>query len=537
MLHAQHTGATQRSLTPLFGWDPTGEVAARVGHEIERRLASLPPGANRTVERLVAVAGDVRLVAEYLRAAMSGDASVVDLLEQVAQEPDCVRRGRLRYEVGRTLFGEPGAATPAVTGTRAEILTGSHVTLCAEGEDVRPVLQRLLADLGPGLRSFVENQHEVSSPNARVRQGVVKAWHLPDGTRVASKRRNPLKPERFAREQESWSAVAARIGSEGGRPTPFGERRYVAVVPRLGLVRDQRTDEVYAISRWVDGVSIETLLHELPAGPGRRTVLEGYRALLDFLLDYGVLWGDLSPRNVLVEGSGGQTTYWLVDFEKTTVVDAPVPSAARVEFCRGQVGVEELGVLCSRAELEAVLAGYFAPSSWNLASTAPPSFPARPEVAATLLARSVINPTEGQYHVADLEILDVRSPDHDPITGKRRLVGLVGFRVEHYLSCAHVETADDYDYRTTEILIAARRANCFDAVWRVLDEAAGRLEREFVVSEFLSALTRRGSESLTEVPVPEVRALTSVIDTLYAQRNDPATLRSLAEDLSSGFSS
>ena len=121
--------------------------------------------------------------------------------------------------------------------------------------------------------------------------------------------------------------------------------------------------------------------------------------------------------------------------------------------------------------------------------------------------------------------------------GKRRLVWLVGFRVEHYLSCAHVETDDDYDYRTTEILIAARRANCFDAVWRVLDEAAGRLEREFVVSEFLSALTRRGSESLTEVPVPEVRALTSVIDTLYAQRNDPATLRSLAEDLSSGVSS
>lgn len=215
------------------------------------------------------------------------------------------------------------------------------------------------------------------------------------------------------------------------------------------------------------------------------------------------------------------------------MVDAPVPLPQRVEFCRGQVAVEELGVLCSRAELEEVLSGYFAPAEWDVRSTAPLSFAPRPEVAASLRARAVQTPTQGQYHSIDLEILDVRSPDSDPATGGRRLVGLVGFRVEHYLSCAGVETASDYDARTTEVLIAARRAGCFDLVWNLLDKAAGRLEREFVVSEFLKVVRRTGSWSTTTVPSAPVCDLMHAIDQLYACGDDAAALRARVAHLRS----
>lgn len=519
--------AVRQRVADVFAWDASGEVAARVGLEIDRCLAGLPGGAAGTVSRLISATGGVRWAGEYLRAAAAGDTAVVALLEQVARETDDMQRGRLMYEVGRLLFGVPAGATSIVLGDREEVLRGAEATLCPEDDAARPVFETMLAQLGSGLQEFVENQDEVSGPNARVRQGVVKTWYLPDGTRVASKRRNPQKPERFAREQENWTAVAARVAGEDGHRSSFGDpsrARYVAVVPRLGLVRDQASKEVFAISRWISGTSIESLLHGLPDGPRRREILADYRALLDFLLDRGVLWGDMSPRNVLLDDAE-VPTYWLVDFEKTAVVDAPVPFPERVDFCRGQVAVEELGVLCPRPELEEVLSGYFDIAGWDFRSEAPLSFPPRPEVAALLRARSVVTPTQGEYHAADLEILHVRSPDTHPVTGKRRLVGLVGFRVEHYLSCAGLDTASDYDTRTTEILIAARRVGYFDPVWDLLNEAAGRLELEFTVSEFLGVLRRTGSWSPTTVPSVYVRALTLAIDQLYACGYDLEALR------------
>jgi hypothetical protein len=519
--------AVRQGVADVFAWDASGEIAARVGLEIDRCLAGLPEEAAGTVARLITATGGVRLAGEYLRVAAAGDTAVGALLEQVARETDDVQRGRQMYELGRLMFGVPAGATTVVLGDLEEVLRGPEATLCPEDDAARPVLETMLAQLGSGLQEFVENQDEVSGPNARVRQGVVKTWHLPDGTRVASKRRNPHKPERFARELENWTAVADRVGGEDGHRSPFGDPsrpRYVAVVPRLGLVRDQASKEVFAISRWIWGTSIESLLHELPEGPRRRGILADYRALLDFLFDRGVLWGDMSPRNVLVDDTE-VPTYWLVDFEKTTVVDAPVSFPDRVDFCRGQVAVEELGVLCTRPELEEVLSGYFDLAAWDFRSNAPLSFAPRPEVAALLRARSVVTPTQGQYHAADLEILHVRSPDTDPVTGRRRLVGLVGFRVEHYLSCAGLDTASDYDTRTTEILIAARRVGYFDPVWDLLDEAARRLEREFTVSEFFGVLRRTGSWSPTTVPSVHVCALTLAIDQLYACGDDAEALR------------
>ena len=240
----------------------------------------------------------------------------------------------------------------------------------------------------------------------------------------------------------------------------------------------------------------------------------------------------MSPRNVLVDDAD-VPTYWLIDFEKTAVVDAPVPFPRRVDFCRGQIAVEELGVLCPRDELEDVLSGYFDPAVWDVRSTAPLHFPPRPEVAASLRARSVLHPTQGEYDTVDLEILGVRSPDSDPVTGGRRLVGLVGFRVEHYLSCGGVEAASDYDARTTEVLIAARRAGCFDTVWVLLDEAAGHLEREFVVSEFLTVVRRSGPWTPTTVPIAPVRALTLAIDQLYACGDNATALRACVARLRS----
>lgn len=520
-------GFASTPLSEVLGWETTGRLAADVGAVFDAQLAELDQAASSTIDRLVQTSGDYRLAAEYLRARRGGSARVAGLLERLSTEHDPLHRGRLQYEVGRLLFGGSRACSPVVVPSLSDVFdtadrASGAVLVWLDDVEVLPTVTRLVQELGSGLVAFIENQHEVSAPNARLRQGVVKSWFMPDGTRVASKRRNPNKPERFVREQHNLGEVAARVTQNVSRS---GSERRVAVLPRTCVLSAGGTAQVYALSRWIDATTVEALLHELPPGPDRLEVLEGYRWLLDFLLDRGILWGDMSPRNVLCERTDDAETWWIFDFEKTTFVEGSVSVGQRLEFCRGQVGVEELAVLCDRDELDTVLHGYFAPDTWNVASAAPQPFPQRVEVADVLLTRGVSRPSEGTYNLVDLEILDVRLPDVDPETRRRRLPGLVGFRVEHYLSCAGVESAGDYDTRTTEVLIAARRAGCFDAVWRLVDDAVGCLERDFVVNDVLGILSRRGGVAPSPIPWTSVQQLTDLLDQLFAARTNENALR------------
>ncbi|MFJ8159106.1 hypothetical protein [Streptomyces sp. NPDC094468] len=138
--------------------------------------------------------------------------------------------------------------------------------------------------------------------------------------------------------QLAYRAVAARLAG----PVTFGRPRRLQLAPLLATIRDGAAGHVYGVWQWVPGESAESLL----LAPGEHTpLLRDYRDLMDALLDRGILWRDLSPRNILVHGP----VHHLVDFEKTPIPgdDTPVPHGDRGAYCRGQIGVEELGVLCS----------------------------------------------------------------------------------------------------------------------------------------------------------------------------------------------
>jgi hypothetical protein len=511
----------------VFGWDPTGLISAEVRRLVETRLTGLPDGCAGTVTRLLQVSGDYRLVAEYLRAARAPDAPAVEACERIAQEADEVRRGRLRYELGRLRYAAPSTGPSILRDTHADVLDAwdKRVSGYVADPSLRDVFDTLLEELGSGLSAYVENQHEVPGPNARIRQGVVKTWFLPDGTQVASKRENPLKPDRFRREQLAYQEIVRRLGTAAGgsvalRSTPDGRQRALSVPPLLALLRDGANDRTYSVSRWVPSTPLESLLMSYPASLERATRLGDYRDLLDLLFDHGILWGDLSPRNVLLTRNAECDVFHIVDFEKTTVRDAPILYRDRVLHCRGQVGVEELGVLCSPDEVQTCLDGYFDPDSWDLISADPVPFPLRPEVAAVLLGRGVAEPTLGEYNSTDMEIFDVRSPDRHPLTGERRYPGLVNFRVEHYLSCAGRRDAGDYDRMTTEILIAARLHGCFEAALTIVTVAVDKVERRFAVGEFTDVL-----DGVTSTPAQEIRTLTARLAALDAARADPEHFR------------
>jgi hypothetical protein len=508
-----------------LGWDRTGLVQAAIGCLIGRRLSVLSEEQAGTCRALLRICGDYRLVAEYLRAWADGDTRVVDACERLAAERPGARQGQMRYEVGRLRYGTREGADVAWRGSPADVLADdSQGTIAYVAPAVREQFTVLLGELGTSLSAFIEGQHEIPGPNARVRQGIVKTWFLPDGTQVASKRVNPMKPDRFEREVNCHREVEARLSRDGVptrlAPPESGRVRDLAAVPVYAVIRDGPSGVVYSVSRWVQGVPLESILLGLSNGPERVRLVRDYRAVMDALLDRGIIWGDLSPRNVLLMSEAGRDTYYILDFEKTTVIDGPVSESDRTVYCRGQVGVEELGVLCSQDEVEGCLSGYFRPVDWDLTSEQPLPFPPRPEVAEVLRGRGITSPSVGVYNRTDLEILDVRLPDREPGSGRVRYPGQVNFRVEHYLSCAGRQDAGDKERRVTEVLIAARRHDCFDEAIEIIAHAVDAVEREFVVSEFRELLQGRLTGGLISPPEELISRLAAVIDTMYDARSD-----------------
>ncbi|MDX3025793.1 protein kinase family protein [Streptomyces acidiscabies] len=514
------TRTAQRQLSG-YSWDTTGRVEAGVQALIGERLATLPSRAATVAARLREVTGDCRLTALYLRP--DSPDTVVRLCEHLASCANARERARLQHEIGRWRFARPGTAEIHLTDDLEQVLAADDHRTRAYVPDPehRSVIGALLDAFGTGFADFVESRHEVPGPNARLRQGSVKSWHLPNGTRVISKRANPAKPGRFIQEQAAYRAIATRIA--GG--IAFGKDRHLRLAPLLAAVRDGTSGHVYAVWQWVPGRTAESLL----LAPGEHTgLLRDYRDLLDALLERGILWGDLSPRNILVHGR----THHLVDFEKTQVPgeDIPVPRGDRVAYCRGQIGVEELGVLCPQDEVRACLHGYLDPGTWDADAPGPVPFPPRPEVAAVLAGRGVTDWDLGTYNQADQQIWQVRSPDRDPTTGQPRYPGMVNFRVEHYLSCAGRTDADDYDRKTTEILIAGRRHGCFDDALQAVTDVVDEAERRFAVAEVAELLD--GNDT-GPVPAPHaaIRALVERIDALDTARHDPGCFRSACTTL------
>ncbi len=506
---------------PGYSWDTTGRVEASVQALIGERLAEMPACSATVAARLREVTGDCRLVAVYLRP--DSPDIVVGLCERLASTKNARERARLQHEIGRRRFACPGTTEVSLTGDLGQVLTAADDRTRAYVPDPghRDMIGALLDDFGTGFSDFVESQHEVPGPNARLRQGIVKSWRLPDGTRVISKRANPAKPGRFAREQVAYGAIASRLA--GG--ITFGRGRRLQLAPLLATIRDGASGHVYAVWQWVPGETAESML----LAPGEHTsLLRDYRDLVDALLDRGILWGDLSPRNVLVHDG----RHYLVDFEKTQVPgdDIPVPHADRGAYCRGQIGVEELGVLCPEAQVRACLHGYLDPDTWDLNAPGPVPFPPRPEVTAVLAGRGVTDPDLGTYNRTDRQIWQVRSPDRDPVTGLPRYPGLVNFRVEHYLSCAGLTDADDYDRKTTEILVAGRRHGCFDDALAAVADAVDEVERQFVVAEVAELLAGNDTGPVT-APRAAIRALVDRIDVLDTARQDPGTFRSACTTL------
>lgn len=447
---------------------------------------------------------DYRLIARVLRARRDG----VDL---GAQSPTPRRSPRVRMVNGLDEISVRDGVTLLLFDASFEADFAELLTRCHNH---------------PGL--FIEREFDVPGRNAVVRDGVVKAWRLPSGTAVVSKRDNRRKPGRLLDEQRNLSAVLSRLGQSHNVRLDLSSGNSTALATialPLAVIGDEATGFRYAIWKKAAGDSLEELLVDNEVARERREEhLRHYRRCLDALFDNGIVWRDMSPRNVLVDRShSGRVFYHLVDFEKVEVRPGPLDLAARTAACRTQFCVEEFGVICEPAEVLSTFEGLFSPRHWDIDSAAPLAFEPRAELAAIFAGRGVGRIDTGAFNRLDAAVYAIRQPRVNPFDGRLVRPGYLGFRVEHYLSLSADIDCADYDRKITEVLLSAHAKGRMIEVFECLSALVDRLEAALMVAEF-EAILRDGDSRLLVYPESDARALCHAIDIRLDEAMSPAVL-------------
>ncbi len=385
----------------------------------------------------------------------------------------------------------------------------------------------LLDNLGGSLDEFIKQQFDIPGRNTLIRQGIVKSWNMPNGTSVISKRQNLNKLDKFRQEQFNYRAIVDDVSKFSfflDDPVEHTKKIHIQIACPFVLINDgyfQKNtlgEDRYALFKKMPGESLEEILYREKNKVIRTKYLLHYRLILEELYNRGILWGDMSPRNILVYQQKNKAKYTLIDFEKTTVTNKPISKAKRIEHCRGQMFVEELCVICPIDEINRVFKKYFNPSKWNTKSTKSLTFNPRVDMVNLLRGRDITNINLGEYNALDKKIIEIRKPFWDFKVKQFHFPGTIGFKVEHYLSCVGDENALDYERKITEILLLAKEQNCFNRVVDLLLNKAGNLERTLVKLEFLATIERGFADRLPK-PYHEVKTLKESIDILYKHRN------------------
>lgn len=409
-------------------------------------------------------------------------------------------------------------ATPHECADATEFFASppGRVSVCWLGPRSGQLLQ-LLEDVGDAFDEFIALQPDLIGPNSLVRRGLVKHLVLPDGSRMVSKKNDPAKGAKFRNESEMSAAFRGRLSITDAKPFvelgagDHGRTVRFTILRQVALVAGAERSGLYAISRFHPYPTLEEVLNRDADRQRRAEYLADCRRILDYLFELGILWGDMAPRNMLVNTVADANEYILLDFEKSRLDSGPVPYEQRLEHARGPTFVEEFSGCCTLAECVEYFGDYFAPERWDCTDPSPVPF-ARPkrEIVDLLAGRGEPCTSIGRYNAAEREVIDVRFLYRGKDGLDRRPTYLT-FRVDHYLGPV-------YDRKTTELLIAARR-------WDVLDAFVDRLELLLMNYEsylLLSpACSAAGVPDLLAEPLQKSHELLAhSIDELYEKRFD-----------------
>lgn len=372
------------------------------------------------------------------------------------------------------------------------------------------------------LRALIDAQTDLPGINSLVREGLVKSLTLTTGRRVITKRNNPSKQGRFLSEQYNVSEIVSRLGLPTQQSfVSVGNALHLQIIRPFAVVADCAEGAFYSFSNFEAHPTLEQILLTEKDAEKRHQYLSMARQVLEHLYFNGIVWGDMAPRNILVQEDGGITTFLLLDFEKTAFTDGAVPMAQRLEHARGPMCVEEFGAVCSLPEVVQCFDGYFDPAGWNEldASLIPFAKPKR-EVMDILKSNGCASPTIGQYNKMEGLMIEVRFPfvgEDDAL----RLPLHTSFKVDHYLGA-------EYDRKTTELFMKAKAYGYLTQAVDALNAVLQGLENEKILFQIETRLNVTKTEPLN----PSVSRLTAAIDLLYESSKNSCQFESALRKLS-----
>ncbi|MBL8028740.1 MAG: hypothetical protein JNL74_20110 [Fibrobacteres bacterium] len=384
---------------------------------------------------------------------------------------------------------------------------------------IKPITD-LVIDVCNKFKLFISQQYCIPGRNSIVRLGGVCTLILPNGKKVICKQTNQQKINRFIKEQENYNKIIKRLHPDSLRMisnTSDSLKFWIEIKSPLAVIWDGYSKTHFSFMEIYEGVSLEDILMTEFSNEIRKMHLRNYRLIFDYLCDFGIVWKDMCPRNIIVLSKPEGLVYQLYDFEKTEIFDGILSKEYRSEICRGQICIEELCVICRLDEVLECFDGYFCPEEWDVNSKKPLPFPMRPDMENILQHRNVSKITLGEYNRIDKEILSVRSPIERKIISKRLYPGHIGFKVEHYLSMVGYADAGEYDRKITEVLISANKNKCFALCVKFLNKILDNLEVVLLVKEFQYVYS--GGLSLSKIAsIDEIKVLRNIIDELYSKR-------------------
>lgn len=261
---------------------------------------------------------------------------------------------------------------------------------------------------------------EERGPNALTRAGAIIDLRLGSSTwvgKVRSSSANALA------EEEARQAIIERLRLRprgDGSVSAAIESNIEVVVPHALHVPSAQT---WTLEARLEGTTVEGLLLQAMLSGHH---LDAIRKLCSHLLEHGILWGDLSPRNILVTDlPDGGIAFGLVDFEKVRIANGAQRGDDAYEFLRAGMAIEEFAPLCTDDAMVRLFG-----SDWLDGTRL---HRPRRELSHFLHHRGVSAGDPTVVDEMDRLVWQVRRPLN--AASGRVLPGAINIRLQHYAAC------------------------------------------------------------------------------------------------------
>lgn len=464
---------------------------------------------------------DFRIVGDYLRAIVLNDSVAINNIEKLDdQNPNYRAINHNRFVGFSTLLNKPNRKINFVNKIENLFNTRKNdsITMFLSGEEEKPHILKLINETKGYLGEYIDSNIDLEGVNSLVRKGLVKKIQITKSEIAVTKRNNPNKKGRFQKELVNTQRMLDILNLRNSDakivlPKDITSKRSATLkmLRPFAVFFDPLTGNHYSITKFQKGKTLEEVLLVTTNTEKRREYFNNIRAILECLYKNGIVWGDMAPRNIIVDEDEKNIAYHILDFEKTQLMHGEVPFKDRVEHARGPMCVEEFGTICTREEVEEIFKGYFEPTKWDLYTKARvPFIKPKREVVDMLVNGEKTDYTLGAYNSLERGIMEVRFP-YKGNNGEMLYPIHASFKIDHYIG-------SKYDRKTTELFIKSKSYGLFEKVILILTNALEVVDNDFILDDLKSAingeigvLNKKESNSL--------KLLKNLIDALYNVQN------------------